>query len=193
MRASVENENVVSIVTELLQCASRVLERDGQSARKEIQRALDLLLACQANNTGIQPRNTEYRAQGLALWQARRVIDHVAGNLETQIRVEELASVTRLSKSHFFRAFRLSFSTSPHAYILTLRLARAREMLMASDEQISRVAAACGFADQAHFSRIFRREIGCAPGLWRREQRRSSIADRASSAPGAAPRVARAC
>jgi AraC-like DNA-binding protein len=99
------------------------------------------------------------------------VVDHVLANLELPLRVEDLASVTRLSTSHFSRAFKLSFRMSPHAYGIALRLARARALMLESDEQISRIAAACGFADQAHFSRAFRRKVGCTPGLWRRERR----------------------
>jgi transcriptional regulator GlxA family with amidase domain len=99
------------------------------------------------------------------------VIDHVLAHLDMPIRVEDLAGVTRLSTSHFSRAFKLSFHVSPHAYVIALRLARARALMLESDEQMSQIAAACGFADQAHFSRAFRRKTGCAPGFWRRERR----------------------
>lgn len=87
------------------------------------------------------------------------------------IRVEDMAGVTRLSTSHFFRAFKLGFSMPLHAYARAVRLARACELLLGSDEPVSRIAVRCGFADQAHFSRFFCREMGCAPALWRRERR----------------------
>ena len=114
------------------------------------------------------------------------MVDHVLAHLDLPIRVDDLAAVTRLSTSHFSRAFKLSFHMSPHAYVVALRLARARALMLESDEQMSRIAAACGFADQAHFSRAFRRKTGCAPGFWRRERRGqldrepvASIADQA--------------
>lgn len=154
---------VVAIVAQLLQRARLTLDSDAHAARREIQRALELL----SGATG----PTEVRPGPLAPWQARRVMEHVHANLETAISVEDMASATRLSTSYFFRAFKRSFGVSPHAYVTALRLARARELLVESGERISAIAAACGFADQAHFSRVFRRDVGCAPGVWRREQR----------------------
>lgn len=176
MREPMEKEKVVSIVTHLLQRACLSLDRDTHGARREIQKALELLLD-NAVRTEIQPRHGHSRIHGLAPWQARRVVDHIHANMETPIRVEDMASLTRLSTSYFFRAFKLSFSLSPHAYVLTLRLARACELLLGSNEQMSQIAVACGFADQAHFSRVFRREMGCAPGLWRRERRSPPITE----------------
>ena len=159
---------------QFLRRACLALDKDANVARREIRRALELLLDSVVRTPFDRP------VQGLAAWQARGVVDHVLANLETPIRVEDLAAVTRLSKSHFSRAFKLSFRVSPHAYIVALRLSHARALLSDSNEQISQIAAACGFADQAHFSRVFHRSIGCAPGLWRRERRSHLINDPAT-------------
>ena len=84
----------------------------------------------------------------------RRVTQHINANLEAPIRVEDMATLTRLSTSYFFRAFKRSFGKAPHAYFIALRIARARELLVKSDEKICAIAMTCGFADQAHFSRV---------------------------------------
>lgn len=170
MREPVEKENVVSTAARLLQRACSAFDKDRRVARLQIQRALELLLES-VGTIEMRPAPADQRTQGLAPWQARRVTDLIQAHLEMPIRVEDMANATRLSTSYFFRAFKHSFSVSPHAYVLALRLARAKELLSESDEQISQVAMACGFADQAHFSRVFRRETGCAPGHWRRERR----------------------
>ncbi|MGJ7519755.1 helix-turn-helix domain-containing protein [Variovorax sp. LT1P1] len=47
-------------------------------------------------------------------------------------------------------------------------MARARELLRASDLPLAEVATACGFADQSHFTRVFSRAEGAPPGHWRR-------------------------
>jgi AraC-like DNA-binding protein len=165
MHEQAQREEAVPIAVQLLRRACLALDDDVRAARREIHRALELLLDSVAQAPFDRP------IHGLASWQARRVIDHVLAHLDMPIRVEDLAGVTRLSTSHFSRAFKLSFHVSPHAYVIALRLARARALMLEGDEQMSRIAAACGFADQAHFSRAFRRKTGCAPGFWRRERR----------------------
>jgi transcriptional regulator GlxA family with amidase domain len=108
------------------------------------------------------------RRGGLAAWQARKISDLVEANLECGVRISELAASTRLSKSHFSRAFRAHFGRSPQQYILERRVARAQQLMLASECRLCDVAQACGFADQAHLSRMFRRLVGAAPSAWRR-------------------------
>lgn len=181
MREPTRTENVASMIAQLLLRASRALDSDVHVAKLEIQRALELLPDA-SSQTDFKPDHLDHPIRGLAPWQTQKVIDHVRTNLEAPIRVEEMASVTRLSTSYFFRAFRLSFNMPPHAYVRAVRLARARELLLDSDEQVSRIAMACGFADQAHFSRVFRREMGSTPRRWRRERRSLPIAEISTAA-----------
>lgn len=64
------------------------------------------------------------------------------------------------------RSFGATYGTSPHAYLVQLRLLRARQLL-AEGERPATVAAACGFADQSHLGRWFRRAYGLTPGAYR--------------------------
>lgn len=64
------------------------------------------------------------------------------------------------------RAFRAAYGTSPHAYLVQLRLRRARLLLGGGGAPAS-VAAACGFADQSHLGRWFRAAYGLTPGAYR--------------------------
>ena len=107
----------------------------------------------------------------LAPWQAQRVQSYIAAHLDQKIRIESLAGQLQLSAGHFFRAFRGTFGMTPHAFIMQCRTKQAMALLSCTDEPISQIAAACGFADQAHLSRIFLRNIGMPPGAWRRLKR----------------------
>ena len=67
---------------------------------------------------------------------------------------------------HLARSFRAAYGTSPHAYLVQIRLVRARHLL-AGGERPADVATACGFADQSHLGRRFRRAYGVTPAAYR--------------------------
>jgi AraC-like DNA-binding protein len=114
---------------------------------------------------------TGHNAPGrLAPWQVRRVTKHVDVSLEGAIPISELASMSRLSPSYFTRAFRRTLGVSPHRYVITCRIDRAKKLLLESAESLTYIALACGFADQSHMTHRFRRETGLPPGRWRRQR-----------------------
>ena len=112
--------------------------------------------------------HAEFRMGGLAAWQAKRALDYIEANLGAKVGIEEMAHVVTLSKSHFSRAFKCSLGSSPMAYVAARRVERAKLMMTSTRERLTDIALACGFADQSHFNRHFRRVVGTSPGLWRR-------------------------
>jgi AraC family transcriptional regulator len=106
---------------------------------------------------------------GLAAWQSRRVRACIEANLERSLRVSDLAAMARLSVSHFSRAFKTSFGQSPHAYVMTRRVERAKHLILLGDPTpLAVIALNCGLSDQAHLSRMFRKIVGDSPAAWRR-------------------------
>jgi len=105
---------------------------------------------------------------GLAPWQRRKIDRYLREHLEHPVQVDELAQQIPLSVSHFCRAFKETFGDTPHAYLIRLRLELAQETMLATDEPLSQIALASGFADQAHLSKQFRRVVGETPSAWRR-------------------------
>jgi AraC-like DNA-binding protein len=87
---------------------------------------------------------------GLAPWQMRKIEQHLREHLQHPIRVYELAQLLSLSVSYFCRAFKQTFGTSPHEYIIQLRLARARELMLTMTDPLGQIVLDCGFGDQAH-------------------------------------------
>lgn len=79
----------------------------------------------------------------------------------------ELARRSGLSVSAFERGFRKHLQTSPMQFLKRLRLARAAAALVQTGSQISEIARECGFSDQAHLSRDFKRLFGTSPKSWR--------------------------
>ncbi|MFK0161597.1 helix-turn-helix domain-containing protein [Rhizobium sp. NPDC090279] len=115
---------------------------------------------------GTQPR----KRSGLATWQLRRAVDYIEEHCTRAIRLEELATLTGLSQSHFSHAFKASTGLPPHQWQTQARLERAKQLLLNSEMPLTTVAVETGFADQAHFTRVFRKSVGAAPASWKRSR-----------------------
>jgi AraC family transcriptional regulator len=112
---------------------------------------------------------------GLSTVAKRRALELMDAKLDSNLSVELLASEAGLSPAHFARAFRESFGLPPHRYLLHLRLERARRMLDGENAVLADIAQRAGFADQAHFTRFFKREYGVTPGIVLRSRRRPPL------------------
>jgi AraC family transcriptional regulator len=106
---------------------------------------------------------------GLAAWQRRQVTEMLRDNLDGRIRLAALAQTCDLSVSHFSRSFKTSFGVTCHRWLTDRRLERAQGLLASTRMPLEEIASRSGFADQAAFTRVFRRIVGAPPGLWRRE------------------------
>jgi AraC-like DNA-binding protein len=78
----------------------------------------------------------------------------------------ELESITGLTRYDLSRQFRLAFGTSPYRYLLMRRLEFARDQVH-RDRPLAEVAGDAGFADQAHFTRVFKSAFGLTPARYR--------------------------
>ena len=91
-------------------------------------------------------------------------------HLEQKVQLDELASLTELSKFHVIRVFQRDVGLSPHEYQTNLRITKAKGLL-AQGVEIVDVALDVGFSDQSHFSRTFKQYTLSTPGLFRRLSR----------------------
>jgi AraC family transcriptional regulator len=98
----------------------------------------------------------------------KRVCEFIAGNLEHELRLDQLAQVACLSQYHFARAFKKATGHTVHQYLITVRLERAKELLAANESSIADIALQCSFSSQANFTRAFVRLLGISPGRYRR-------------------------
>lgn len=97
----------------------------------------------------------------------QRVTAFVDAQLAEPVTVPVLAAVAGLTPFHFIATFERSTGQTPHQYLLSRRLARARELLRSANLNIASVAAACGLASHAHLCALFAERYGCTPGDWR--------------------------
>ncbi|HEX3364479.1 AraC family transcriptional regulator [Phenylobacterium sp.] len=153
------------VLTQLLDAAADAFDVDQERSRALLGQAR-VLLHSGAARYALTSRPPAQAV--LAPWLAKRIARHIEDNLDRALPIGELAAAASLSNGYFTRAFKGTFGQAPHAFILGRRVDRARREMLAGHEPLAHIALSCGFADQAHLARIFRRAMGIAPSAWRR-------------------------
>ncbi len=100
-----------------------------------------------------------------------RVLLLIEDDLAGDLKVDRLAAASGLSASAFLRAFRGSMGTTPGEHITRRRVARAAELVKATDIPIATIARLCGFGTAAHFATTFKVRLGLQPAALRRSVR----------------------
>lgn len=87
-----------------------------------------------------------------------------------KVSVAKVAAVCGLSSTAFNRRFKQMLRMTPSEYVLALRVNAARRRLTETDKSLCVIAVECGFTDQSHFTKRFRRVTGMTPSRYRQEQ-----------------------
>ncbi len=82
--------------------------------------------------------------------------------------IDELATLSTLSRSSFAERFSRLVGQTPGAYITERRLDRAAELLVQTTEPVGTIAITVGYESDAAFSRAFRRRFDASPLNWRK-------------------------
>jgi transcriptional regulator GlxA family with amidase domain len=160
----------VDMVIKLLDRAATAIDSDHAAAKYCIAQASALLQVDHAGGESEVCDRTSFARGGLSPWQVRQVTRHIDASLASTIRTDDCAGMVRLSNSHFRRAFKTTFGETFYGYVSRRRVQRAQELMMTTDRALCEIALRCGFADQSHFTRVFRRLVGPSPAIWRRMQ-----------------------
>lgn len=97
----------------------------------------------------------------------RAVLRRVEGGLGGKLCNQELARAAGLSVEAFIRWFRRETGRTPAAFVAEARVREASRQLVFTPDSIEHIAEAVGFANRHHFTRVFTRYAGCAPGAFR--------------------------
>lgn len=103
---------------------------------------------------------------------ARAARDYIEACLDETFSLADLERATGHDRWQLSRDFRAMFGVSPYRYLILRRLEKARA-LMLKGRSGAEAAADCGFADQSHFGRLFRKTWGLTPNAWLRIMKRA--------------------
>lgn len=110
------------------------------------------------------------RKGSLTPLQLRRVTAFMEEHCLRGVRLQELADLAGLSPSYFCAAFKASTGMPPHKWQMRVRIERVKALLERQRIPLADAAAAAGFSDQAHLTRVFRQVEGVTPGAWLRDR-----------------------
>jgi AraC-like DNA-binding protein len=95
------------------------------------------------------------------------VLAHLRDHYHESVTNRQLARLVHMSVRTFERRFQSRFHLTPQKYLKKLRLRMASRALVYSRQSLAEVAIGCGFSDQSHFTREFRRYFGRTPREFR--------------------------
>lgn len=104
---------------------------------------------------------------GLSGKRLAKVLAFMTENYAGDPSLAELSGVAGMSTFHFAREFKRATGTTPHQYLLKLRIECAKELLRKSELPLVDVGFQTGFSHQSHFSRLFRKLTGTTPQTYR--------------------------
>ena len=101
--------------------------------------------------------------------RVRRLEEYIESHLHEGITIEKMAETLGLGVWTFTRHFRATLGCSPYEFVMGRRVERAARLLASRGLAIKEVAAMCGFADQAHLTRVLRARLGTTPARLRKD------------------------
>jgi Transcriptional regulator containing an amidase domain and an AraC-type DNA-binding HTH domain len=142
----------------------------GDAGWRELIRSLVNQLAVYLLRAHINAQRSdeiELSRVGIVDRRLRRAIEFMSDNCGRELSLAEIAGAAYLSEFHFARLFKKITGATPHAYLASLRIERARRLLAESDLPIAEVGAEVGYASQSHFTKVFREATGMTPKAFR--------------------------
>jgi AraC-like DNA-binding protein len=101
--------------------------------------------------------------------ELQSAITFIRSHFRQKIMIPHLASLTHLSVSAFERSFKKYLHLSPTDFIRRVRIHDACQRLLNSQTPIAKIATDCGFTDQSHFNREFKRIMLTTPVQYRKQ------------------------
>ncbi|MFV0364171.1 MAG: helix-turn-helix domain-containing protein [Suipraeoptans sp.] len=96
-----------------------------------------------------------------------KVIDYMESHFHEKITLADMSEYLQLSQSHLSHSFKAHTGSTPHQYLLDIRISHSRKLLITTEKTLDEIATLCGFQDPIHFIRIFKQRTGTTPHKFR--------------------------
>lgn len=138
----------------------RLIEHAGTALERET--LLIELLATLFHRHGLSPHGREVRERQAV----RRIKQRLEEEFDSNLSLEELGRMVGMDPLYLIRVFKKEVGMPPHGYQLQQRVARVQRLLRAGSG-LAEASFACGFCDQSHMARAFKKVVGITPRSFR--------------------------
>ncbi|MFU8860486.1 MAG: AraC family transcriptional regulator [Cyclonatronaceae bacterium] len=148
----------------------RLLELHGQSELRRLLGLIELLDWLGKTGEWVRLGSEGYTPNLSRKIEKRldRVLYYIHTACQNSISLADLASIAAMNESAFSRFFRSRTGKPPIVYLNEIRIRRACQLLVHTEEPVGQIARKCGYKNQTHFNRQFRRFTRCSPVQYRR-------------------------
>ena len=121
----------------------------------------------------IQSSSTQQEAGSTQLrdFYIQEAVTYMEQNYHRDLTVEEIAAICKLNRSYLSKLFKESMGCPPQEFLIRMRLSKATELMKTTNAPIGEVSALCGYPNQLHFSRAFKKRYGISPREWRSQNK----------------------
>jgi AraC-like DNA-binding protein len=104
--------------------------------------------------------------------QARLFIEN---NFQNELLLEDIAAAVHLSKAHLARKFKETYQVTPNQFLVETRLKQATNLLKTTNLPVNEIVNLVGFYSTSSFIRLFKKELGITPMVFRKEKRKGTV------------------
>lgn len=154
--------------SEAIQAAWQVCVSEADGFEFEVRERLSqLIFLLTKNRTKAEKKPSEKALREGA--RIKRMLHYIQEHYNGELTLAKIAESASISENECLRCFRSMIGSTPIQYIKQVRIQKAAELLVSTDQKISDIGAACGFQEMSYFAKTFRELKGCTPGEFRRK------------------------
>jgi AraC family transcriptional regulator len=143
------------------------LESESERGKLYAESLANILALHLARHYTVPGDKTRRFSGGLSRRSLRLTLNFIEENYAHDLSLSELARVAEMSTFHFSREFKRATGSTPHQYLLKLRIGRAKDLLSKTEMPLVDIGFQTGFSHQSHFTRLFRKLTGTTPQSYR--------------------------
>lgn len=100
-------------------------------------------------------------------------IDYLNQNYQHPLTIESLATMMNVSRWQYTKFFKEKTGEVPSRYLNTIRIKKAKQLLLMTDDSLQVIADHIGFSNEYYFNRRFKQIVGVTPGQYRRNHQQN--------------------